>query len=94
MSRSLTLVMAAAALLAAPAAVSAQEGDAASTPAAQASTMSEADLNRRVCKGMVPTGSRLKKGKICKTQRQWLLDAEQDRQNLNKMQKQPLKAPG
>ena len=102
MSRPLTAAFLAAAFAAAPFAAAAQETAA---PAAQeaapkaaeagesAAARKDLDPNRRVCKGVVPTGSRLHKGKICKTAREWALQAETDRANLARMQKQPLKAP-
>jgi hypothetical protein len=90
LSRALTAVFAAA-MFAAPLAVSAQETAQAPTTGSQASPAASPanrlDPNRRVCKGIIATGSRLGKSKICKTAREWELQRQEQRQSLNRMQK-------
>ena len=101
MSRLMSAFLFGAAMTATPFAASAQQPATPAAPpaaaAAEAPAASEAktvDLDRRVCKNVVPTGTRLSKGRICKKVREWNLQAEDDRQAINKIQRQPLKAPG
>ena len=46
------------------------------------------DPNRRVCKSVTVTGSRLGKTKVCKTAREWADQTVQTRQNLERSQNQ------
>ena len=99
LSRSFTALLLGAALLAAPLAAVAQGSDpeAAASPgrAADAPKAKGLDPNRRVCKGIAATGSRLDKVKVCKTAREWDEQKRVDRAELNRMQTQlPTKAPG
>jgi hypothetical protein len=61
-----------------PAAATAAQGDQAQT---------KGDPNRRVCKQMVPTGTRLAKGRVCKKAREWQQQRDDDKGTLNRMQK-------
>ena len=92
MSRSMTAAVFAAAVFALPMAAAAQGGEAAApAPAAgqKAAPAAKSALDRRVCKTIVPTGTRLSKGRACKTAREWQQQTDDDRNTLNRMQKIP-----
>ena len=59
---------------------------AASKPAAASAASNKGDPNRRICRAVVSTGSRLGKAKICKTAREWEEQSAEDRRALEKMQ--------
>ena len=54
-------------------------------PAATAA-VATGDPNRRVCKAVTTTGTRLGKAKICRTAREWAEQTDQDRRSLERMQ--------
>ena len=95
MSSSMTAALLAAAVLGAPLAVSAQENTAPTATAVEATQAAPGtpvakglDPERRVCKPIVATGSRLGKSKVCKTAREWEAQTASDRQALNRLQSQ------
>lgn len=48
--------------------------------------LAERDPDRRVCKSVVATGSRLGKNKVCKSARDWANQQLEDRRALEKLQ--------
>ena len=74
----------------APLSASAQQPANAEPPASKGSepaSQFKGDMNRRVCKTIVPTGTRLAKGRVCKKAREWLLESEESKRTINRMQK-------
>ena len=88
MSRVLFLSLAAA--LVAASAASAQtvssvtRADPAAEPAPRSAKMGDPD--RRDCKTLTPTGSRLGRAKICKTAREWAEQEYEHRKDLERLQ--------
>jgi hypothetical protein len=79
-------------LVAAPAAAqpvrTIQGTEAAKVEAEISDAMIKGDPDRRICKQVTGLGSRLKKGKVCKTARQWYDEKSQDRKMLERIQTQ------
>jgi hypothetical protein len=55
---------------------------------APSDAMLKGDPNRRVCKAVVATGSRLGKAKVCKTAAEWQAQRAEDRKALERIQGQ------
>ena len=94
MTRSVLLLSLAAALgLASAASAQPQQEQAPATvtvasESAGGKTAVTGDPNRRICKAVKITGTRLGKGKICRTAGEWAEQTAQTRQNLEKAQTQ------
>ena len=91
----LCAVLAVAAALGSPAAAQPVRGVAAANADESISApkgVKTGDPNRRVCKVLGATGSRLAKGRICKTAREWAETQVQHQEDVNRMQKLPLKS--
>lgn len=91
MMRGVLLFSFAAALSLSGAASAQSQEQAAATVASDAATAKTAitgDPNRRVCKAVKITGTRLGKGKVCRTAAEWAEQTTQTRQDLEKAQTQ------
>jgi hypothetical protein len=53
---------------------------------AVAAALAKGDGDKRICKAVTATGTRLGKAKICRTAREWAAQTEQDRRSLERMQ--------
>jgi hypothetical protein len=97
MSHGLLLISLSAAL-AVSAAASAEpttviERPAAANAAPASLAVTHGDPNRRVCKTLTATGSRLNKATVCKTAREWAEQQYEHQQRLDRMQR-PRKPDG
>lgn len=92
MSQRLAIALFAAALSAAPFVALAEPTAPSATPPAKGADAA-ADPDRRVCKTIAVTGTRLSKAKVCKTAREWDAQTAQTRQDLERNQSQgPIKS--
>ena len=96
MTRSVLLLSLAAALSLTSAASAQEQAQAQAVPMASqssgAKTALTGDPNRRICKTIKVTGTRLGKAKVCRSAMEWSEQTAQSRQDLEKAQTQtPLK---
>ena len=86
------LLLSLSAALAVSTAASAQTASAAKQPDAAAAApagkaVTHGKPNRKVCKTVESTGSRLNRAKICKTAREWAEQQVETKENLERMQR-------
>ena len=86
-------ILVAVAIVAAPAAVSAQAVRSVerAEPTAAAGI---GDPNRKICKALGPTGTRLAKARICKTAREWSEQQYEHKHQLERIQTRPNRPDG
>ena len=88
MSRCVMILALAVGFSAAPLAVSAQSVRAVERAEAPSKALT-GDPNRRICKNLTATGSRLAQAKICKTAREWAEQQHEHKDQLERFQNRP-----
>jgi hypothetical protein len=89
MSRLVFLPVAAAFALSAAAASAQPVSSVQSSDPTAAKTAITGDPNRRVCRSLAATGSRLSRAKICKTAREWAEQQYEGKKELERIQTRP-----